>query len=641
MHPGLILAADEGGGAALDQVFLMTAIAGVISAGLGLIAYLHRTRRITWLQTFAEFAGRLFRRPPWVALPSLLFTTTIITAMFGFIWDVSLHIGRGRDSGPLANPAHYFILFGLFFLFIGGVLAMILPREEPGTPPGSQSGRVPVKITRTWYAPTGGILIATAGLYALIGFPLDDIWHRIFGQDVTLWGPTHLMLIGGAGLSLLAIIILDWEGAAAPKLHRDDAGDLVGEDGRPPGRGSFMVWFGRAMMAAGLVIGMSVYQVEFDFGVQQFRAVFHPTLMLAAGAFALVVARLLAGRGAAVFAVLAAAIIREVIAWIVWVPAEAPFSIFPLYLGIAIIVEVLAFTPLLQRRLLFGAVAGLLAGTLGFFLERIWVNAVFPIGWNTGFTVEALLMAVPAATISGLVAALFVVAVRGEPLPRPAIRRSIMVVFVAVAAIVTANGLTYHTPDLTATLTFADAAADDGNTMRTATIELSREIPDDAEWVQLMAWQGGESELRGLHIDTLRKVGPTTYETTEPFPVGGSWKTLLRVQNGKEMGAVPVYLPADPGIGATEVIAQPGTAYPFEQELSILQRERKADASALAFGMASLVVLACTLAFIWLLCWGAVRVNAARREQLAEVDATPGAAPAPRAPERPTTGTSR
>ncbi|STQ63722.1 Uncharacterised protein [Gordonia bronchialis] len=363
--------------------------------------------------------------------------------------------------------------------------------------------------------------------------------------------------------------------------------------------------------------------------------------MLAAGAFALVVGRLLAGRGAAVFAVLAAAIIREVIAWIVWVPAEAPFSIFPLYLGIAIIVEVLAFTPLLQRRLLFGAVAGLLAGTLGFFLERIWVNAVFPIGWNTGFTVEALLMAVPAATISGLVAALFVVAVRGEPLPRPAIRRSIMVVFVAVAAIVTANGLTYHTPDLTATFTVADAAADDGNTMRTATIELSREIPDDAEWVQLMAWQGGESELRGLHIDTLRKVGPTTYETTEPFPVGGSWKTLLRVQNGKEMGAVPVYLPADPGIGATEVIAQPGTAYPFEQELSILQRERKADASALAFGMASLVVLACTLAFIWLLCWGAVRVNAARREQLAEVDATPGAAPAPRAPERPTTGTSR
>ena len=37
-----------------------------------------------------------------------------------------------------------------------------------------------------------------AAAFALIGFPLDDIWHRIFGQDVTLWGPTHLVLFGAA-----------------------------------------------------------------------------------------------------------------------------------------------------------------------------------------------------------------------------------------------------------------------------------------------------------------------------------------------------------------------------------------------------------------------------------------------------------
>ena len=48
--------------------------------------------------------------------------------------------------------------------------------------------------------------MAGCGLYALIGFPLDDIWHRIFGQDVTLWGPTHLMMIGGAGLSTLSAL---------------------------------------------------------------------------------------------------------------------------------------------------------------------------------------------------------------------------------------------------------------------------------------------------------------------------------------------------------------------------------------------------------------------------------------------------
>ena len=48
--------------------------------------------------------------------------------------------------------------------------------------------------------------MAGCGLYALIGFPLDDIWHRIFGQDVTLWGPTHLMMIGGAGFSTLSAL---------------------------------------------------------------------------------------------------------------------------------------------------------------------------------------------------------------------------------------------------------------------------------------------------------------------------------------------------------------------------------------------------------------------------------------------------
>ena len=106
-------------------------------------------------------------------------------------WDISLHIDVGRDPGPLANPAHYLILAGLFGIFAAGFLAICLPKERPGP--------AAVHIAGDWYAPVGGVLIAACGAFALIGFPLDDIWHRLFGQDVTLWGPTHLMLIGGAG----------------------------------------------------------------------------------------------------------------------------------------------------------------------------------------------------------------------------------------------------------------------------------------------------------------------------------------------------------------------------------------------------------------------------------------------------------
>ena len=164
----------------------------IIGAAMLYVGWAHRTHRITWLTTAGEWLGGKFNRPSWVALPVLVFTTSIICALFGFIWDVSWHIGNGRDPGPLANPAHYFIIIGLFGIFVAGMLAVVLPFDKPGP--------AAVRITRNWYAPVGGLLMAGCGLYAMIGFPLDDIWHRIFGQDVTLWGPTHLMMIGGAEL---------------------------------------------------------------------------------------------------------------------------------------------------------------------------------------------------------------------------------------------------------------------------------------------------------------------------------------------------------------------------------------------------------------------------------------------------------
>ena len=45
---------------------------------------------------------------------------------------------------------------------------------------------------------------------------------------------------------------------------------------------------------------MSVFQIEFDFGVMQFRQVFEPMLIAAAASLALVGARIMLGRGAAI-----------------------------------------------------------------------------------------------------------------------------------------------------------------------------------------------------------------------------------------------------------------------------------------------------------------------------------------------------
>jgi len=43
-------------------------------------------------------------------------------------------------------------------------------------------------------------------LEKVLGFPTDDLWHEVFGQDVTLWGPTHLVLLTGGQLTIVCIL---------------------------------------------------------------------------------------------------------------------------------------------------------------------------------------------------------------------------------------------------------------------------------------------------------------------------------------------------------------------------------------------------------------------------------------------------
>src|SRR3954470_14171653 len=191
-------------GAALDQVFIATGAALIATATLLYFGWAHRAGRTNLLRKLAGFAARDTGFAPWAALPSLVAAGALLVALLGMYWDISLHIDQGRDPGPLANPAHYLILAGLYGIFAAGFLAIVLPEGKP-------SVRA-IRISGDWYAPLGGVAMMASAAFALIGFPLDDIWHRIFGQDVTLWGPTHLMLIGDAGLTLIGSSILIVEG---------------------------------------------------------------------------------------------------------------------------------------------------------------------------------------------------------------------------------------------------------------------------------------------------------------------------------------------------------------------------------------------------------------------------------------------
>src|ERR687893_4718 len=144
------------GGAAIGEVLFATAIGAGLTAVLLALVFVHRTRRSTVLTRIGNRLGSATGVPAWVALPTILTTVSLLVALLGMLWDIALHIGVGRDEGPLANPAHYLILFGLFGVCAAGVLACSMPLDV-------RPGPAAVHFIRGWDGPVGGIILGGAG----------------------------------------------------------------------------------------------------------------------------------------------------------------------------------------------------------------------------------------------------------------------------------------------------------------------------------------------------------------------------------------------------------------------------------------------------------------------------------------------
>jgi hypothetical protein len=603
-------ASEPAGGAALDQVAIATGMAGIATAVLlaGIFGYRkgHRGGLAgRTLRRAAAFSERVSGLPPWAALPAGLAGGSLLVALLGMYWDISLHIDQGRDPGPLANPAHYLILVGLYGVFAAGCLALALPEERPGP--------AAIRITRDWYVPVGGVLTAACGGFALLGFPLDDMWHRLFGQDVTLWGPTHLMLFGGAGLTLIGQAILLAEGMR----HRGIRVDRLGDS-------QFLVALRRVGLMGGLLIGLSTFQGEFDFGVPQFRMVFHPMLIALAAGMALTAGRVWIGKGGALATALMFVVVRGAISLIVGDVFGESAPAMPLYLVEALCVEAVALATGRDRPIALGVAGGVLCGTLGLAAEWLWIDASFPLPWTDGIVPAALVVAPIAGVAGGVLGGLLGAGLRFR-LPSPAIARTAVVAsFVAIAAL-TAFGLATTKPTgQTATVALRDDGGDAAHRHVVGTVRLTpRDAADDASWVTVTSWQDG-----GMKVDRLRRVGEGLYAFRTPAPVYGDWKTVLRVQVGRTIMAAPIYMPADAAIpGAKEVPATARFTRPFVADHELLQRERKSDIPGWLWTAACLVVLALSLVFITSLAWGVARV----------ARTGPGGAPGepPAAPARP------
>ena len=611
-----LAASEPAGGAEVTQVVIATGGASIATAVLLWLVAGHRSGKVGFLRWAADIAGGIGRLPGWAALPLGLATGALLTALFGMYWDISLHIDDGRDAGPLANPAHYFILVGLFGIFAAGVLAMALPDR------GERPGPASIRITGDWYAPIGGVLMAVCGGYSLIAFPLDDVWHRIFGQDVTLWGPTHLMLIGGAGMTLIAQAILLREGIQA----RESSGERVSLP--------LVTRLRRIGIMGGLLIGASTFQAEFDFGVPQFSQVLHPVLIAFAAGLALVTARVWIGRGGALGAAIFFLVIRGVMALAVGPGLDETTPYFPIYLGAAVCVELAALAIARERPLLLGSVAGLAIGSAGFASEFAWTQVFMPLPWNSALLPEGLLFAAVAGVAGGLLGGLAGSALRGE-LPSPRVARAAFAgALVAIAALM-ANGLVTTEPEgVRASVTVDESSGPNGREALTTVRFDPPSAADDAYWAVATSWQAEQK----LVADPLEEVQPGVYRSTQPMPIDGNAKAMIRLHTGRSLLAIPVRFPEDSAIPAPAIEVQPQFTREFKDETVLLQRELKDDVPGWLWAAASLVVLALSLGFVVSLGWGLARVSRAG----GKVPPSPPRRDAPRpvSPRAPAPGTA-
>ena len=580
--------AKPAGGAAIFEIALATTAATVITAALFALGWAHRAGRTEVLRRPAEATARATGLPVWAALPTQIASGSLIVALFGMYWDISLHIDVGRDSGPLANPAHYFILAGLFGLFTAGFLAIVLPEGRPS--------RAAVRISGDWYAPVGGIALVACGAFSLFGFPLDDVWHRLFGQDVTLWGPTHMMLIGGAGLALIGQTMLMVEGRSQAPSGRHAQGFL-----------GFLSRTRYAAVMGGFLVGLSAFQAEFDFGVPQFRLLFQPVLIAAAAGIALVAARVYGGRGAALAAAAYFIVIRGIVGLLVGPVLGETTPHMPLYLVEAAAIEALALAVSPTRAYRFGALSGLLIGTVGFAAEYGWSHVWMPHPWPAALIGEALVAVLVTAVAAGVLGAFIGSALGANRVGALVRLPRVAPAALALAAIVGvfAYGLdTKPAEGVRASVALHDVSPGPDRTVE-ATVRIDPpSAARDADWLTAMAWQGG-----GLEINRLRQVAPGVWRTTAPLPVHGDWKTLVRLHRDRSIVALPIYLPKDDAIPAPAVPASARFERPFVLEQNILQREQKGDVPAslqtLAYGAVGSIVLA----LFGLLGWSLTRLG--------------------------------
>jgi hypothetical protein len=137
-----------------------------------------------------------YRAALWVLLVGKL------VGAWGLTWDIQWHVFIGRDTFWI--PPHLMMYSGVTAGFLVAVLVLALDTRDQ-----RRGVRRRGVVTMLGLTSTRGIHLAAWGVaLLLLAAPIDDLWHRLFGLDVTLWSPPHLLGLLGSAVNTIGTMLI-------------------------------------------------------------------------------------------------------------------------------------------------------------------------------------------------------------------------------------------------------------------------------------------------------------------------------------------------------------------------------------------------------------------------------------------------
>jgi len=122
---------------------------------------------------------------------------------WGVGWDIRWHLVIGRDSFWIAPHVMTYASVVAACAISLGVLVIETWRLR---------GAAPGTVTIAGLRGTRGFHLAWWGMaIVILAAPIDDLWHRLFGLDVTLWSPPHVLGLAGSQVTNLGTLLIALE----------------------------------------------------------------------------------------------------------------------------------------------------------------------------------------------------------------------------------------------------------------------------------------------------------------------------------------------------------------------------------------------------------------------------------------------